>query len=295
MRKGGPNEVGRLLADSRLIAKGGCGVSGQWAYVPWIGLFDPAITDGAQQGFYIVYLFSADMKRVYLSVNQGTTEVQTELGSGEETFDELRSRAAIMRERTSEFRKRLNTKKIDLASNRFFPRGYEAGHAFGRAYQIASLPAENFLLDDLQEALRLYRVLILRGGGTILSDEDATEADLKDASITEKRRYVAHRKIERNPKAARAAKLIHGHICQVCNFDFGAIYGKAAQGYIEAHHLVPLAEIPEGQSVQLNPEKDFAVLCANCHRTIHRKGAPKGVAELRELPGVIKLRASMDS
>ena len=268
-------------------------VSGQWAYVPWIGLFDPAITDGAQHGFYIVYLFSADMKRVYLSVNQGTTEVQHELGSGEETFDELRSRAAIMRERASDHRKRLNIKQIDLASNRFFPRGYEAGHAFGREYQIASLPAEHVLLDDLKEAVLLYRILILRGGGVILSDEDAAEAGLEKASITEKRRYVAHRKLERNPKAAKAAKKIHGHICQACNFDFGAIYGKAAQGYIEAHHLIPLSEIPEGQSVELDPERDFAVLCANCHRTIHRKGAPKVVAELRSLPGVIKLRTLM--
>src|SRR6266478_6919388 len=172
IRKDGPEEMGRVIADPQLILKGGCGVSGQWASVPWIGVFDPAITDGAQQGFYIVYLFSADMKRVYLSLNQGTTEVQTELGSGEETFDELRSRAAIMRERAPDFRKRLNTKTIDLASDRFFPRGYEAGHAFGREYQIASLPSENVLTGDLKEAVRLYRILILRGGGAILSEED---------------------------------------------------------------------------------------------------------------------------
>lgn len=206
IRKGGPEEIARTLGDSQLISKGGCGVSGQWAYTPWIGLFDPAITDGAQHGFYIVYLFSADMKRVYLSVNQGTTEVQSELGSGEKTFDELRSRAAIMRERTSDLRHSLNSKGIDLASDRFFPRGYEAGHAFGCAYQIASLPSDDILVRDLQEALRLYRSLILRGGGTILSDEDATEAGLQSATLTEKRRYVAHRKIERNPKAANAAK-----------------------------------------------------------------------------------------
>ena len=82
------------------------------------------------------------MERVYLSMNQGTTEVQTELGSGEETFDELRSRAAIMRERAPDFKESLNIKQIDLASDKFFPRGYEAGHAFGRNYQIASLPSK---------------------------------------------------------------------------------------------------------------------------------------------------------
>ncbi|MGB6970291.1 MAG: DUF3578 domain-containing protein, partial [Methyloceanibacter sp.] len=90
----------------------------RWAHVPWVGLFDPAITDGAQHGFYIVYLFSADMKRVYLSMNQGTTEVKDELGAGEETFNELRSRAAIMRERAPDFQKRLKLRKIDLASER---------------------------------------------------------------------------------------------------------------------------------------------------------------------------------
>jgi 5-methylcytosine-specific restriction protein A len=111
--------------------------------------------------------------------------------------------------------------------------------------------------------------------------------------LWERRTYVAHRKIERNPKAAKAAKKIHGYVCQVCDFDFGAVYGESAQGYIEAHHLVPLSEIPDGESVTLDPEKDFAVLCANCHRTIHRKDAPKLVAELRLLPGVTKLRASI--
>src|SRR5262249_37159168 len=159
-----------------------------------------------------------------------------------------------------------------------------------REYRIASLPTENVLLDDLEEAVRLYRVLILHGGGSILSDEDAIDAGLENASITEKRLYVAHRKLERNPKAAKPAKRVPARVCQVCSFDFGVIYGEAAKGYIEAHHLIPLSEIPEGQSVELDPQKDFAVLCANCHRTIHRKGAPKSVAELRSLPGVTKLR-----
>ena len=91
-------------------------------------------------------------------------------------------------------------------------------------------------------------------------NNSAADAGLENASITEKRLYVAHRKLERNPKAAKAAKGVHGYVCQSCSFDFGAIYGEAAQGYIEAHHLIPLSEIPEGHSVELDPEKDFAVL-----------------------------------
>src|SRR5262249_9387916 len=71
IRKDGVDEVARVIADPQLIGKGGCGVSGQWAYVPWLGLFDPAITDGAQRGFYIVYLFSADMERAYSAMHPG--------------------------------------------------------------------------------------------------------------------------------------------------------------------------------------------------------------------------------
>jgi 5-methylcytosine-specific restriction protein A len=78
--------------------------------------------------------------------------------------------------------------------------------------------------------------LILRGGGTILSDEDAIEVDLEDASITEKRRYVAHRNSNVILKPRKKLSGIHGYICQACDFDFGAIYGGAAQRYIEAHH-----------------------------------------------------------
>ena len=157
------------------------------------------------------------------------------------------------------------------------------------------MPPEEALLSDLQEAVRLYRVLIVNGGGIVLSDEDAAEAGLEKATVTEKRRYVAHRKIERNPKAAKEAKKFHGLVCQACCFDFGAVYGKAAAGYIEAHHLTPLAELPEGKSVELDPEKDFAVLCANCHRTIHKKGAPKSVEDLRLLPGVAELRRHLST
>ena len=47
-----------------------CGTGG-WTYYPWIAIFNPNITRTIQEGVYIVYLFSEDMKRVYLTLNQG--------------------------------------------------------------------------------------------------------------------------------------------------------------------------------------------------------------------------------
>lgn len=78
-----------------------------------------------------------------------------------------------------------------------------------------------------------------------------------------------HKRIERNRKLAEKAKKVHGYVCQACGFDFSKRYGEIGRTYIEAHHLTPLHTL-KGERVSLDPKKDFSVLCANCHRMIHR-------------------------
>jgi 5-methylcytosine-specific restriction protein A len=51
-----------------------------------------------------------------------------------------------------------------------------------------------------------------------------------------------------------------------CGFNFRDRYGDYAGDYIEVHHLTPLAELP-ARNTSL---ADFALVCANCHRMIHR-------------------------
>ena len=43
------------------------------AAVPWLGIFPPE--QMAQRGIYLVYLFAADGSAAYLSLNQGTEDV----------------------------------------------------------------------------------------------------------------------------------------------------------------------------------------------------------------------------
>jgi hypothetical protein len=57
--------------------------------------------------------------------------------------------------------------------------------------------------------------------------------------------------------------------CQVCDFDFASTYGRYGEGYIEAHHLTPLAESDDGIITRIT---DLALVCANCHRMLHRSG-----------------------
>jgi len=80
--------------------KGSAG-QGRWAFVPWIAVFDPVVTTSATRGYYVVFLFSADMQKLYLSLNQGTTAVQQEFNAN--YLDELSRRASLMRARLPEF------------------------------------------------------------------------------------------------------------------------------------------------------------------------------------------------
>ena len=56
-----------------------CGQHSNWADVPWIAVLDPEITTSTMRGYYVVFLFSIDMKRVYLSLNQGMIDIEKEL------------------------------------------------------------------------------------------------------------------------------------------------------------------------------------------------------------------------
>jgi hypothetical protein len=87
---------------------------------------------------------------------------------------------------------------------------------------------------------------------------------------------------ERDPQNRLDAIRIHGHRCVACGFDFGQVYGEWGEGYIEVHHLIPLAEADEDHEV--NPATDLAPVCANCHRMIHRRRKETlSVERLREL------------
>ena len=225
-----------------LLVQGSPG-QGNWAVIPWISVFDPAITTSATRGHYVVYLFHADQPIVHLSLNQGTTAVRDEFAG--KARDVLIDRAELMRKRVAEFANVLPVTAIELGSNARLPGDYVAGHALGVSYTLDALPNEAALRQDLQSAVRAYRALTFRGG--IEGEVEASQSEVADefnipgqTSVVETRRYVYHRKIERNRTAAKNAKKFHGTRCQACDLKFDERYGAIGQGFIEAHHLKPI-------------------------------------------------------
>ncbi|MBS0960224.1 HNH endonuclease [Acetobacter thailandicus] len=93
-----------------------------------------------------------------------------------------------------------------------------------------------------------------------------------------KRKVVISSVPERKPKLRAEAIRIHGAACQACGFDFSKTYGAWGAGFAEVHHSIPLAEYGTRDT---DPNKDLTVLCANCHRMVHRE--PRRVLSLAEL------------
>jgi 5-methylcytosine-specific restriction enzyme A len=58
-------EAGLGELGTGVVVEGSPG-QGNWAAVPWISIFDPAITTTATRGYYVVYLFHAGEPVVHL-------------------------------------------------------------------------------------------------------------------------------------------------------------------------------------------------------------------------------------
>lgn len=56
--------------------------------------------------------------------------------------------------------------------------------------------------------------------------------------------------------------------CEACGFDFEEAYGEVGKGFAECHHTRPVSELRPDQGTRL---ADLAILCANCHRMLHRR------------------------
>lgn len=87
---------------------------------------------------------------------------------------------------------------------------------------------------------------------------------------------------ERKANLRAAAIAYHGLQCKGCGFSFSRAYGAHGENYIEVHHLVPVSTMLHPSSVK--PKTDMTVLCANCHRMIHRRrDTPLSIDQLKAL------------
>lgn len=85
---------------------------------------------------------------------------------------------------------------------------------------------------------------------------------------------------ERNPEARRKCLGHHGYRCRVCDVLMEDTYGVAARDLIHVHHLFPISE--SGGQHLIDPVKELAPLCPNCHAVAHRRVPPFSIEELKK-------------
>ncbi|MEO8772623.1 MAG: HNH endonuclease [Ferruginibacter sp.] len=162
---------------------------------------------------------------------------------------------------------------------------------FGPAQLVISLEALSKHIDYMEATrgytMGLVRVVYVKYGniGKALSSAESDE-ELEESLFPEgKEKYRLHRYKERNSNLIKSAKRAFKQMdqkmkCQVCKISFVDEYGELGEDYIEAHHVFPISELKVETETKI---EDIAMVCANCHRMLHRKRPWLGIENLRML------------
>jgi hypothetical protein len=142
------------------------GVAVNLPVIPWISILNPELTTTTQAGLYVVYLYSADMKTLFLSMNQGYTrhaEVAENQGLRGKTkrqraCETLRTEALDLLAglQARELVPVRNIETISLGADGDLPKGYEAGHIVGFEYSFSKFPSDDVLQNDLDAMFTIY-------------------------------------------------------------------------------------------------------------------------------------------
>lgn len=135
-----------------------------------------------------------------------------------------------------------------------------------------------YRLRKTAEAIRDAALRHVAEERAVYSTEDSEEEFPEGRILTR-----LHKEKERNTKLVERKKLSvlngTGRLqCEACDFDFRNVYGDLGRDYAECHHRIPIADLTENHRTRLS---DVAIVCANCHRMLHRSRPMLTVEQLR--------------
>jgi 5-methylcytosine-specific restriction enzyme A len=113
----------------------------------------------------------------------------------------------------------------------------------------------------------------------IEEDEQTVNDSVMEGQVLYKLHKVRERSLKIVIQKKKHSLLTLGHLeCEACIFDFHDFYGEIGEGYIECHHRTPLSDLKMESKTRLD---DLALVCANCHRMLHRSSHLLTVEELK--------------
>ena len=136
--------------------------------VPWVRVFSPPFSPKPTEGFYLVYLFAGDGSRVYLSLNQGTSEFRSNAMRPIQNPAVVTARAAAARQLFDTWSPELlegMTPDIDLAAEGLTVgseskqriRNYEQANVYALTYEADQQVSDDQLRSDLRRMLALLQ------------------------------------------------------------------------------------------------------------------------------------------
>lgn len=138
------NELLLSSAQHKIEASVG---KGNRASIPWIGIFDPKITQSASHGYYLVYLFSRKGNSVYLSLMFSSSD---KLNIGK--LESARNFVETLKNRPSD----IIIGDIDLDSPTGIGKEYEKSTIASIRYEKGKIPNDEKLAEDLKRMLNLH-------------------------------------------------------------------------------------------------------------------------------------------
>lgn len=127
-------------------------------------------------------------------------------------------------------------------------------------------------LDDIY-----FDILEKNTRGKVLGASEGAEKEVVRRHILRER--SSSLVIEKKRQALQEGKLF----CECCDFDFSKTYLGLGDGFIECHHRIP---IHKGE--RITDLKDLALVCANCHRMLHRKNKDNTYYSVKGLKDLIE-------
>ena len=113
---------------------------------------------------------------------------------------------------------------------------------------------------------RSFWLIAAEADDTVIAEELTDAQSYEEGAV----RRIQVNAYERDAAARKACIAHYGnrYICEVCGFDFVAVYGTRGKEFIHVHHMTALHTI--GKAYQVNPVRDLIPVCCNCHAMIHR-------------------------
>lgn len=148
---------------------------GNFTNIPWVCLFDSEITTSPNKGYFIAYLFEANMQRVYLTLMQGWGQYEKlykdKLGKIRIRENSLKAQSLLASWGT------FSLERIQLNGGAKLGVKYELGTICSKMYTWNNLPSNEELKKDLLDLMSLYQELKEELGLDILQANEIAKGD----------------------------------------------------------------------------------------------------------------------